>query len=91
MMPISPTPTVSLRPAFPEDERALARLAALDSALAPARPALVAEQDGQLRAAIGLHDGRVIADPFTPTAGLVELLCLHARRMGDDRAVPRAA
>lgn len=89
MSPI--TPTVSLRPAFPEDEQALARLAALDSATAPARPALMAEQDGELRAAIGLRDGRVIADPFSPTAGLVELLCLHARRVEDDRVIFRAA
>ncbi len=89
MSPI--TSTVSLRPAFPDDEHALARLAALDSTTAPTRPALVAEQDGELRAAIGLRDGRVIADPFSPTAGLVELLCLHARQVGDGPAVPRAA
>lgn len=50
------------------------RLAALDSATVPPPPLLVAEVDGELRAAVSLHDGRAIADPFTRTAHLLDVL-----------------
>ena len=60
---------VVLRRARAADARALTRLAALDDAAPLAGEALVAEQDGELRAAISLHSGRAIADPFHPTAG----------------------
>lgn len=74
--------TISLRHAYPEDDPGLARLAELDSADAPVqRPALVAEQDGVLRAAVSIGDGRVTADPFVPTMDLVELLQLRRRRL----------
>ena len=39
-------------------------LAELDSAVAPTGPALVAEIDGRLRAALPLDGGEPIADPF---------------------------
>ena len=69
---------ITLRPAYPQDQRALVRLAALDSAPGvPAAPLLVAEVDGQLSAALSLHDGSVIADPFRPTADIVALLRAH--------------
>jgi hypothetical protein len=69
------TPTVTIRPAYPDDERALARLAALDSQRLPAAgPFLLAEIDGVLRAAIATTTGRTFSDPFVPTAELVELL-----------------
>ena len=32
-------------------------------------------------AALSLRDGRVVADPFTPTAELVELMRLRARQI----------
>jgi hypothetical protein len=65
---------VTIRPAFPDDAPALARLAALDSARVPAGPLLLAEIDGEPWAAIALQGGRAIADPFRPTAALVDLL-----------------
>lgn len=65
---------VTLRYAFPDDERAVARLAALDSAEVPAAPLLLAEVEGELWAALSLPDGRVIADPFRPTLALLALL-----------------
>jgi len=71
------TSPVTLRFAFPDDFSDLARLASLDSAALPEQPVLVAEVAGQLRAALSLADGAVIADPFYPSAGIVELL--HAR------------
>jgi hypothetical protein len=66
--------SVTIRPAFPDDAGAVARLAALDSARVPAGPLLLAEVDGAIWAALALDGGRAIADPFRPTAALVELL-----------------
>ena len=70
---------LTIRPAGWADDVDLARLAALDSA----RPlaggqVLVAEADGRLIAAVSLHDGRAVADPFVPSADAVEILRVHA-------------
>ena len=73
--------SIVIRPALPEDQRALARLAGLDSASLPAAPLLVAEVGGELRAARSLHDGAVIADPFQRTASLRALLALRAGQL----------
>lgn len=69
---------VVLRRARTTDGPALARLAALDDTHPLAGEAFLAEQDGQLRAAISLHSGRAIADPFHHTADLVALLRARA-------------
>ena len=74
----TPTPTISIRAATASDGRALMRLAALDSAPIPFGPTLVAEVEGEPKAAMVLREGRVIADPFSPTADLVSLLRMHA-------------
>lgn len=75
------TSEITIRPEYPDDELALIRLATLDSTDGmPARPLLLAEVDGELRAALSLRDGSTIADPFHPTAALLELLRSHARR-----------
>ena len=63
-----------IRYARPDDDAALGRLAALDSAAVPAAPVLVAELDGELRAALSLVSSEVIADPFRPTVAVVEQL-----------------
>lgn len=73
--------TVTLRFAFPDDEVALWRLAVLDSSRPLASPALLAEVGGELRAALSLRDGRVIADPFQRTTGLIELLRARAKQL----------
>jgi hypothetical protein len=70
-----------IRPAYPDDEAALTRLARLDSRrpfIGRGTPALVAERDGRILAALSVADGRAIADPFAPTADLVALLRLRA-------------
>lgn len=72
---------VRIRYAFPDDAAALCRLAALDSAVTPASPLLVAEVDGELRAAVSLVGSDVIADPFHPTVSLVELLRLRKQQL----------
>ena len=62
------------------DSQKVWRLAALDDRRAPVGPALLAHVDGELRAAVGLVDGQAVADPFHPTAALVEILRFQARQ-----------
>jgi hypothetical protein len=69
--------SLTIRFADSLDCQALAALAVLDSAEPLQLPALVADVDGELQAALSLVDSAVIADPFRPTRELVELL--HAR------------
>ena len=66
--------TVSLRAATEDDERVLRELSELDSARSITRPAVLAVVDDEPVAAISLDDGRVVADPFEPTAKVVDLL-----------------
>ena len=75
---------ISIRRAVAADLSQLERLAALDSASPPRGPALVAEADSRMLAALPLGSGRPIADPFEPTAELVALLELRRSQM--DRA-----
>ena len=72
---------VTLRFGFPDDADALGRLAALDSSRPPAPPVLLAEVAGELRAALSLSDGAVVADPFHPTTALKELLQARASQL----------
>jgi hypothetical protein len=65
------TRRLSFRSVEPGDRARLDRLAALDSARPLETPVLVAEVGDTLVAAIGA-DGEVIADPFVPTAALVQ-------------------
>ena len=67
-------PKVTIREAAAADTFALRRLAALDDRAALRGSALVAEEHGEMRAAIEIETGRVIANPFAPTADLVDLL-----------------
>jgi hypothetical protein len=76
---------LTVRPSRQSDESGLARLAALDSAKPLHGPALVAEADSRLLAALPLGSGRAIADPFEPTAELVELLQLHKAQLAEGR------
>ena len=69
-----------LRADRPTDEQALRRLAALDSVRPIKGRALLAEIDGRAIAAIGIDDGKVVADPFEHTAEVVELLKVRAER-----------
>jgi hypothetical protein len=70
-----------IRNASDADNGHLERLALLDSAPVPAGPVLVAEQDGMLVAAVPLHGGRSIADPFVPSADIVSLLELRRTQL----------
>jgi hypothetical protein len=72
---------LTVRHAVASDLSELARLAALDSASPPRGPALVAEADSRMLAALPLGSGRPIADPFEPTAEVVALLQLRAEQL----------
>ena len=77
---------ITIRIAAPDDHLALTRLAALDSAdsIPPGR-VLLAEVDGELRAALSLQDGSAVADPFHPTLRILELLRTHAAGEAEQR------
>ena len=68
------TSPLVLRPATAADAADLERLAALDSARPLTGEVLLAHAGGDVRAALSLETGRVVADPFYPSAELVELL-----------------
>ena len=72
---------ITVRYSVASDLSELARLAALDSASPPRGPALVAEADSRMLAALPLGSGRPIADPFEPTAEILELLRLRADQL----------
>lgn len=72
---------ITVRRAVSGDSGELERLAALDGARPPTGPALVAEADSRMIAALPLGAGRPIADPFEPTAAIVALLELRAAQM----------
>jgi hypothetical protein len=66
--------TISLRVATDRDATVIEKLSALDSKPALHAPAVVALVDGRPVAAASLSDASVVADPFVPTADVVELL-----------------
>jgi hypothetical protein len=68
------TAPLVIRPATDVDAADLERLAALDSASPLEGDVLLAYAGGDVRAALSLESGRVVADPFYPSAELVELL-----------------
>jgi hypothetical protein len=72
--------SILIRPAHAGDVDALTKLAALDSKRALEGSAIVAEAEGVLLAAVDTESGRSIADPFRPTAAVVDLLNEHAGR-----------
>jgi hypothetical protein len=74
---------ITVRYAVAADLSQLARLAELDSATPPRGPALVAEADSRMLAALPLGSGRPIADPFEPTAEIVALLQLRAEQLSE--------
>jgi hypothetical protein len=74
--------TIVIRSARHDDVTALFRIAALDSA----QPllgddVLVAELGGEVVAAYDASEQRSVADPFRPTAALVDLLRMRAEQL----------
>jgi hypothetical protein len=80
---------ITVRRAVGADYGDLERLAALDSTRPPRGPALIAEADSRMVAALPIGSGRAIADPFEPTAEVVALLHLRARQLAEASNPPR--
>jgi hypothetical protein len=85
------TTAITVRRADHRDAVALHSLAQLDSAAPLAEPVLIAEAAGEPRAALSLRDSAVVADPFYPTADMVELLRVHAAQLAQPRREGRLA
>jgi hypothetical protein len=83
------TEAITIRLSSAADAAPLAELAELDGRRAPAGDALLAYVDGELRAAVGIVDGRVVADPFHLTDHVVRLLLLRAAQEHDDGRLRR--
>jgi hypothetical protein len=83
MYMIAPTPLtqIVIRYSGRDDKHALARLAGRDSQAVPQGEVLVAEADGEIRAAVSVDGKAVVADPFHPTAELVRLLEVRGRQL----------
>ncbi len=79
--PASEQAAVAIRRGAPADAARLHDLAGLDSGRPLEGAVLVAVVDGTIRAALALGDGRVLADPFAPSAANVEVLRLRARQL----------
>ena len=75
---------ILIRRADVDDATALRRLAQLDGARLPEGELLVAEVDGELRAALRISDSAYVSDPFFPSRELVRLLNVRAKRMRRD-------
>ena len=75
------TDAVLIRPASPDDEPAIAALSALDEHVLPRGERLIGELGGRVVAALDVRSGDVVADPFVPTRGIVELLGLRAAQV----------
>jgi hypothetical protein len=68
------TSPITFRPSTESDAPVLRRLAELDSARPIQGEVFVAEHEGHALAAVSVDEGRAIADPFEPTAEVVDLL-----------------
>ncbi|HEX2468365.1 MAG TPA: hypothetical protein VHJ54_09180 [Solirubrobacterales bacterium] len=79
---------VVIRESTHADAEHLRRLAQLDSAHVQKGPMVVAEVDGELRAAVAIEHGSVIADPFHRTADVVALAEMRATQLRAARSRP---
>src|SRR5688500_3903052 len=69
---------ITIRAARAEDMGELARVASRDTHELPGGRLLVAKVGSDVRAAISIDDGTIIADPFHRTAELVAMLKIRA-------------
>ena len=72
---------VVIRLATAGDQPSLERLAQLDSARVPVGQTVLGELQGRPLVAVSLADGSAIADPFMPTAEILELVRLRAEQL----------
>jgi len=81
--------TLALRVAQSDETPVVRRLAALDDSRPLHGDVLLALVDGEAVAAVSLDDGRVVANPFLPTADTVKLLSLRASQLTGPSGSPR--
>jgi hypothetical protein len=79
--------SITIRLTDPTDVDELRRVAQRDSRTVPEGEVLIAIDEGEIRAAISLRSGEVIADPFHRTDELVRMLAMRRAQML--RAIPR--
>lgn len=84
-----PETGITIRRLTGDDHSAIARLAQRDSSRVPREPMLGAEVDGHLIAAISTASDEVIADPFRPTAAIVDVLRVWANQIDSRPPPPR--
>ncbi len=82
---------LTIRRAHAGDALALGRLAQLDSTLYSGVPALVAEVEGRMLAALPLEGSRAFADPFERTTEALALLELRRDQLARAQRSPRRA
>ena len=73
--------SITIRLAAEDDTLALRRLAQLDGSRLPDGELLLAEVEGEIRAALRVTDSAYVADPFYPSAELVGMLDTRAKRI----------
>ncbi len=73
--------SITIRPLRADDVAAVEQLAELDQRPVPPGPLLLAEVEGTIEAAIGVEDGRTIANPFSESGGAVSLLHVRAAQL----------
>jgi hypothetical protein len=87
---VSEFESITIRPADHADLPELDRLADLDSTRLPDDEYLIAEVDGEARAAVGVRTRTLVATPFHATADLADLLRLRVQRIRESGS-PRAS
>jgi hypothetical protein len=80
---VSEFESITIRRAGAADLPELDRLAGLDSTRLPGDDFMIAEVDGEARAAVGVRTGTLVATPFHATADLADLLRLRVERIRD--------
>jgi len=81
------TTNITIRQLTAADSVAVNRLAELESTGAPTGPMLGAEVEGTLLAAISIPSGTIVADPFSRTAEIADLLEVRVAQLRK-RAIP---
>ncbi len=73
--------SVMLRLCTVKDDAAIARLAALEGRPLPEGPLVIGEVAGEVVAALPLHGGEALADPFRYTEHLLTLMRMRAHQL----------
>jgi hypothetical protein len=73
---------ITIRRLGPSDEAAIERLVELDSGTRPEEPLLGAEVEGRLLVAMSVASGKSVADPFSRTQELRDIVGIRVAQLG---------